>query len=74
MSNLQEIGERIAASRKSHGLTQVQLGELAGTSYRPIYLIESGRSIRLESLVRICDVLALNVVLEPRGGMKLDRS
>lgn len=71
---MQLVGARIAATRKALGLTQIELGELAGISYRPVYLIESGRSIRLDSLVRICDVLGLEVALTPRGGMRLDGS
>lgn len=72
--DLSELGKRCAASRRALGLTQVQLADLAGVSYRPIYQIEDGRSIRLDTLIKICDALGMDICLKDRGGMKLDRS
>jgi transcriptional regulator with XRE-family HTH domain len=70
--SLKSIGEQIEKTRKELQLTQIQLAELAGISYRPLYLIEDGKSIRLETLVQICDALGLRVTLAPKGGMTLD--
>ncbi len=67
-----QLGQRAKAARRQLGLTQIQLAELAGISYRPIYLLESGKSIRLETLVGICEALGLELTVGPRGGMTLD--
>ncbi len=67
-----EIGQAIERSRKLLGLTQVELAEVAGISYRPVYQIESGRSIRLESLVALCDALGLKISLTSMGGVSPD--
>jgi transcriptional regulator with XRE-family HTH domain len=74
MSSLADIGDAIRLARKDLGLTQVQLAELAGITYRPIYLIEDGKSIRLETLLRIGDALGLEVTLRPKGAMSLEGS
>lgn len=72
MNALRDVGAEIQKARKALGLTQIQLAELAGISYRPIYLIEDGKSIRLETLLKICEALGLEMTLRPRGGMSLD--
>jgi len=66
------LGQQVKAARRQLGLTQIQLAELAGISYRPIYLLESGKSIHLETLVGICEALGLELTVGPRGGMTLD--
>lgn len=70
--NLSAIGARVAATRRTLGLSQVELAELAGTSYRPIYLIESGRSIHAETLAKLCVALGLRISLESTGKMPND--
>lgn len=67
-----EIGRQIIAARVALGLTQIQLAQLAGISYRPLYQIENGKSIHLETLLSICDALGLRLQLEGKGGMNLD--
>ncbi|CAN5622319.1 hypothetical protein BH11ARM2_BH11ARM2_20370 [soil metagenome] len=69
---LRRTDKEIEKARKSLGLTQIQLAELAGISYRPIYQIEDGKSIRLETLLAICEALGLELSLRARGSMTLD--
>ena len=69
---LVEIGKQIQRTRKEFDLTQVQLADLSGISYRPIYLIEDGKSIRLDSLLKICDTLGLAIDLVSKGTMTGD--
>ncbi len=69
---MNQIGVAIEGTRKALRLTQQQLADLAGISYRPIYLIENGRSIRLETLLRICDALGLKLTITPKRGMAGD--
>ena len=66
-NSLQDIGHAIYAQRTFRRLSQVELAELAGVTFRPIHQIENGRSIRLETLIRICDVLGLDVDIKPRA-------
>lgn len=64
-----EAGKKIEETRKALGLTQVQLAELAEISYRTVIQLEAGRSVRLDTLLRICDTLGLDINLVDRGGM-----
>lgn len=58
---IQEIGEVVRVRRSSFGLSQVELAEIAGISYRPIVQLERGRSIRLDTLMQICAALGLEL-------------
>ncbi len=58
---IQEIGRAVRARRSSFGLSQVELAEIAGISYRPIVQLEQGRSIRLDTLMQICGALGLEL-------------
>ncbi len=52
------IGQRIAATRKTRGLTQGKLAEKADISNNYLSHIENSRSIpSLETLISICDAL-----------------
>lgn len=54
-------------ARRLEGISQQELAEFAGMSRRPVYLLESGRgTIRVESLVRILDVLGLELVVRAK--------
>lgn len=54
---LDEIGRIVREARRRHGMTQVELAGLSGTSQRFISQLESG--IRNVTLSRACDVLAV---------------
>jgi len=55
----------VAARRNELGLTQVELGDLAGVSYRIVHNLEAGRTeISLERLLAILDTLGLRLVLD----------
>lgn len=59
-----EIGERVKRARIKARVSQEELGLLAETSRRPIYLLESGRgSVRLDTLQRILDALGLEILI-----------
>lgn len=58
---LNEVGKRLAASRKKAGYTQEQLGELAGLSVKMISAAENGhKAMRPENIVRICECLSIS--------------
>ncbi len=61
MANLKKIiGERVKALRKSKGLTQENLAELADADQRTISSIENGHSLSYQVLQSIMDALELN--------------
>lgn len=72
MVEIVALGKQVKAVRKALGLTQVQLAELAELSYRPIYRLEDGESIQLETLVKICDALGYAVAIVPKGERPLE--
>ena len=63
--DLLEIGTRIQASRKSHGLSQKVLAERAGVSRYTIVKLENGQAsdVQLKTLLAILGELHLTVVV-----------
>lgn len=58
---LQALGQRIQAHRKDAGLTQTDLGKLAGLSQQVIADYEAGnRNIPVYTLARMADVLGVD--------------
>lgn len=56
--DLKAIGKRIQNRRKQRGYTQEQLADLLDVSIQMISNLERGnKSIRIENLVNLCDVL-----------------
>ena len=53
------LGERLMQSRVSRGKTQAKLAAEAGVAKRTVERVESGESIQLLTLVRLCRVLGL---------------
>jgi transcriptional regulator with XRE-family HTH domain len=72
IDSIRNIGNEIREGRKLLGVSQIQLADLAGTSYRPVHLIENGHSIRLETLVKLCDALGYELSIAPRGPIAHD--
>lgn len=57
---LKEFSERLAAIRKKAGLTQAQVGKLAGMQQSHVTLLESGQSnVSLRTLAKVADVLGV---------------
>lgn len=55
------IGKRLSTSRKKAGLTQEQLGEMAGLSIKMISAAENGhKAMRPENIVKLCDCLSIS--------------
>lgn len=59
----------LAARRQELGLTQTELAELAGVARGPVVAAESGRSVSLEVLLALVQVLGLHLELA-RGSSK----
>ena len=57
-----QIGQRLKDIRKKRGLTQEQLGELVGRSYKYIGLIERGQRMpSIKTLAKIADELNVDI-------------
>lgn len=63
----ESIGARLRVERKSLGLTQQELAELAGVSVRFVHEVEHGkRSAHVGKLIDIGAVLGLELTFVPR--------
>lgn len=60
-----DLAAIVVARRQELGLSQVELGDLAGVSYRIVHNLEAGRAgTSLERVVAVLDTLGLHLVLE----------
>lgn len=63
-----QIGNLIRRARKKRGLSQSQLGELAGLRQETISLIETGNpAARLETILAVLTALDLEFRIVPRS-------
>lgn len=66
---MKAIGADVRATRKLLRVSRPQLAALAGVSVRPIYLLETGKgAVRVDSLIRILDVLGLKLDVVAKSG------
>ncbi|KSU62005.1 helix-turn-helix transcriptional regulator [Arthrobacter sp. NIO-1057] len=64
MNSASELGATLQRTRKSHGLTQEQLAELAGISERTLRSIERGAgNPSIEAVLSVVEVLGLRIVV-----------
>ncbi len=67
-----EIGEVVRRHRKTAGLTQPELADLAGVGKSAVFDIEKGKAtVRLETLLRV--LAALNIELTWRSPLTGDQ-
>lgn len=59
--DLHNLGNRIRTTRQSRGITQEQLAEMVDISTNFMSLIENGRNMSVETLVKIADALGVTV-------------
>lgn len=68
MRSRQRIGRSLRSARRQAGLTQAETAELAGVSRESVSLLENGhRSMRIETLNAVLDVLGYNIAFLPRS-------
>lgn len=58
---LYKLGEKIRTTRLNCGLTQEKLAEMVDISTNFMSLIENGRNMSVETLVKIADALGVSV-------------
>lgn len=61
-----EAGELIKARRRAQGVTQELLADYSGVSRVSITKIERGGDLRLSTLLRLTQLLGLEVIIKPR--------
>lgn len=73
--NITDLSAIIKNRRKSAGISQRDLSELSGVAIHTISDLESGKgNPTLEVILRICDLLGLEIVILPRRPqVNLDR-
>jgi y4mF family transcriptional regulator len=63
--NLNTIGKKIQTRRKSRKIVQADLADIAGISPRTLRNIEKGiANPELETLLKICQVLGMEIKIE----------
>lgn len=68
MYDLKESGKRIKELRKKRGLTQEQLGEAVGLSYKTINYIENGvRGTTIDNMEIMADYFGVSIDYLVRG-------
>lgn len=66
--NPKQIGNLIRRARKQRGLSQTQLGEMAGLRQATISMIETGNpAATLETILTVLSVLDLEFRIVPRS-------
>lgn len=53
----------ISKKRKALGMTQQELGDKVGVSWKSISNLERGRNVRYSLLMKVCEVLGLSLAL-----------
>ena len=61
------VGKAIKQAREAQNLTQAQLGEKMGVQRSQICRIESGKSITLNSMMRVFKALGVECTLDMKG-------
>lgn len=71
-----ELGAAVRRQRRSLGLTQIELSDLAGCGPVFVYDVERGKpGVRLDKLVDLLQVLGLQFSLEPgKLGLRVDEA
>ena len=61
-----EVGELMRARRKAQGVTQTLLADYSGISRVSITKIEQGGDLKLSTLLKLTELLGLEVIIKPR--------
>lgn len=62
-----ELGRTVSVRRRTLGIRQEELADLAGVSARFVHTLEHGKpTVRLDKVIAVLDVLGLRVDVVPR--------
>lgn len=66
---LTDLGQEVRTRRRSLGLTQAELADLAGSSERFVYMLEQGKgTVQLTKLLAVLRALGLGLFIAPGHG------
>lgn len=65
--DVQAFGEQIRRVRRAQQVTQEELADYAGLSRVSVMKVEKGGDVRLSNLLRLTELLGLELVVRPRG-------
>ena len=65
--DVQALGEQIRRVRRAQHVTQEELADYAGLSRVSVMKVEKGGDVRLSNLLRLTELLGLELVVRPRG-------
>jgi len=65
--DVQALGEQIRRVRRAQQVTQEELADYAGLSRVSVMKVEKGGDVRLSNLLRLTELLGLELVVRPRG-------
>ena len=65
--DVQALGEQIRRVRRAQQVTQEELADYAGLSRVSVMKVEKGGDVRLSNLLRLIELLGLELVVRPRG-------
>lgn len=63
-NDFRKIGESVRSRRESLGYTQNDVSEISGVAERTIRSIEGGENTNLSNLVKVMDVLGLELTVQ----------
>jgi y4mF family transcriptional regulator len=70
VKTIREIGEFVAATRKSQGATQLDLAQMAGVGRRFVVELEAGKeSLHIGKVLRVLETLGVGLRLEESRGL-----
>ena len=65
LGTLQDLGWAVGALRRQAGLSQTAMGRAAGLSRMPVYRLEAGQDISLQSFLALLVALKQELALRP---------
>ena len=61
------VGAQLRDRRRSLGLTQTEVADLAGTTQRSVSQVERGKAASIDLYLAVSEVLGLELTLRPQG-------
>ena len=67
-TSVTHLADRVRSRRKSLGLRQADLADLAGCGVRFVHMVENGKAtLRLDKVLDVLEVLGLELVVRRKG-------
>lgn len=60
---MEDLSAIISRKRKQLGLSKYKLAKMADMPYQTLLNIEKGRSVRIETMQKVADILGMKVII-----------